>query len=81
MFQVNLDKPWNYLWYFSGPAFSWLDRLLPVGPRAEWGPALRLRTYTFNRKCLCSAGAGPTVRVKCEVCRKPSKTKMNCAVS
>jgi len=36
-------------------------------PLADWtdcfqsGPALRLQTYTFNRKCLCSAGAGPTV--------------------
>jgi len=64
-----------------GPAFSRLDRLLPIGPRAKGGPALRLRTYTSNRKCSYSAGAGPTVFVKCEVRRKPSKTKMNCAVS
>jgi len=24
------------------PAFSWLDRLLPIWPRAEGGPALHL---------------------------------------
>jgi len=29
----------------AGPAFSRLDRLLPIGPRAEEGPALRLLTY------------------------------------
>jgi len=70
------------IWHLqAGPAFSRLDRLLPIGPRAKGGLALRLRTYTFNRKCLCSAGAGPTVFVKYEVRWKPSKTKMNCAVS
>jgi len=36
---------------YSGPAFSRLDRLLPIGPRAKGGPVLRLQTYTFNRKC------------------------------
>jgi len=45
----------------TGPDFSRLDRLLPIGPRAKGGPTLRLQTYAFNRKCLCSAGAGPTV--------------------
>jgi len=29
------------------------------------GPALHLQTYTFNRKCLCSASTGPTVFFKC----------------
>jgi len=45
----------------TGPAFSRLDRLLPIEPRAKGGPALRLQTYSFNRKCLCSAGVGPTI--------------------
>jgi len=41
--------------------FSQLDRLLPIVPRAKGGPALRLQTDTFNQKCLCSAGVGPTI--------------------
>jgi len=28
-----------------GPVFSRLDRLLPIGPRAKGGPALRLLIY------------------------------------
>jgi len=51
---------------FSGRvALSRLDRWLPIGPRAKGGPALRLvlasQTYTFNRSCLCNAGAGLAV--------------------
>ena len=44
-----------------GPAFSRLIRLLPIGPRAKGGPALRLQTCTFNRKCLRRAGVGPKI--------------------
>jgi len=46
----------------AGPAFSRLDRLLPIGPRAKGDPALRLVTYAkfhFLSKLLvqCSRGA------------------------
>jgi len=36
-----------------GPAFSRLDRLLPIGPRST-----PMQTYIVYRSCLCSAGAG-----------------------
>ena len=54
-----------------GPAFSRLDRLLPIGPRAEQGPALRLLTYAR----LCGTHRffkawGPL----------PTKIKVNCTV-
>ena len=44
-----------------GPSFS---RLLPIGPRAKGGPALRLRTYAnlhFPSKLLMLCRHGPTV--------------------
>ena len=49
---------------WAGPAFSRLDWLLAIEPRAKEGPAQRLQTYTLNRKCLWSAGAGPTLFFK-----------------
>jgi len=39
---VNWDRGW---WHRSGPTVSRLDRLLPIGPHAKGGPALRLLTY------------------------------------
>jgi len=58
--------------YFSGapdqlhmvadPAFSRLDRLLPIGPRAKGGPAVRLLTcaklhFLWRLLVQCSCGA------------------------
>jgi len=42
----------------TGPVYTRLDRLHPIGPRAIGGPALRLQTYT---NCFHSAGTGPRV--------------------
>ena len=44
----------------SGPAFSRLDRLLPIGPRAEGGPALHVRKLTLCIEAVCVVPArGP----------------------
>jgi len=43
----------------SGPAFSRLDRLLPIGPRAKGGSALRLLTYTLNQKFFLALARDP----------------------
>ena len=79
---VQLEQPGCAPISRSWPAFSRLDRLLPIGPRAKGGSALRLQTYTFNRKYLCSAGTGSTLffnrGVHCD--QKPSEIKMNRAV-
>jgi len=54
----------------AGPAFSRLDRLLPIGIRAEGGPALRSLTYAslceihslFSRGPRCQQKSKWTVR-------------------
>ena len=70
------DLPLSWL---AGPAFSRLDRLLPIGPCAKGGPTLRLQTYTFNRKCLCSARAHNIFRrgVRCHRKQKWTASFLN----
>ena len=55
---------WHIGYSQPGPAFSRLDRLLPIGPRAKGGPTLHLplayANLHFLLNCLCSAGVGAT---------------------
>jgi len=55
---MNYCKLAKAQWAFTGPAFSRLDRLLPIRP------ALHLRKLIVYRSSLSSAGAGPTVFLK-----------------
>ena len=37
----------------AGPVFGRLDRLLPIGPRAEGGPALHQRKLKLSMEAVC----------------------------
>jgi len=64
---------WPYTVLHLLKQFSGLDRSLPIGLRAEGGPALRLITYE-NLSSLCSASAGSTVFFKRGArCQRKSK--------
>jgi len=45
----------------EGPAFSRLDRLLPIAPHAA--PTNQSKPALINRRCLRGVGVGPTVVV------------------